>query len=275
MKDDGSPRFFFRGHFHIVLRTRRPASHSFSAAYKSVCRFGGCTVIHIYLTAMHAFFQRVGLEKPPDPKEQVRSWQSKLRSEMRAIERQCRDIAREEKSVEKEIKACGKRGDVKSAKMLAREVVNSRNVQGKLYSNRARLLSMSNALTEQLATIRAVKSIGKSTEIMRLMNECVKIPQMTEAMRDMSREMAKAGMIDDIVESAFEAEDADLEEESEEAVNKVLAEIGLDTLAAMPAAGTSNLPQTQVAEQQEVQEEEEKEDADVEALQARLNAVRA
>ena len=87
--------------------------------------------------------------------------------------------------------------------------------------------------------------------------------------------MAKAGMIDDIVESAFEAEDADLEEESEEAVNKVLAEIGLDTLAAMPAAGTSNLPQTQVAEQQEVQEEEEKEDADVEALQARLNAVRA
>lgn len=226
---------------------------------------------------MHAFFQRVGLEAAPDPKEQVRKWQGTLRTEMRHIERQCRDITREEKATEKEIRACGKRGDVKSARLLAREVVNARKTTAKLYANRARLLSMSNALTEQLATIRAVKSMAKSTEVMRIMNECVKIPEMTQGMRELSKEMAKAGMIDDMVESAFDVEDADVEEESEEEVNKVLAEIGLETASALPMAGSGQLPAAQqaVQQQEDAEAEAEADDTDVEALQARLNAVRA
>eukprot|EP00959_Pyramimonas_sp_CCMP1952_P294187 6153381-Pyramimonas_sp.AAC.1 len=55
--------------------------------------------------------------KKPDPKELVRKWQSQLRAEGRGVDRQIREIQREEKKVEKSIKECAKRNDIASAKL--------------------------------------------------------------------------------------------------------------------------------------------------------------
>ena len=42
-------------------------------------------------------------KKPADPKDLVRKWQSELRSEQRGMERQIRDLAREEKLAQKNV----------------------------------------------------------------------------------------------------------------------------------------------------------------------------
>ena len=60
---------------------------------------------------------------------QVREWTRKLRHEMRGIDRSIRSIDFEERKVVAEIKAAAKRNDVQSCKVLAKEVVRSRNAK--------------------------------------------------------------------------------------------------------------------------------------------------
>lgn len=48
--------------------------------------------------------------KAPDPKDLVRKWQSELRSEQRGLERQIRDLQREEKLAQKNVRRRERRG---------------------------------------------------------------------------------------------------------------------------------------------------------------------
>jgi charged multivesicular body protein 3 len=41
--------------------------------------------------------------KPVDPKDLVRKWQADLRTEQRALDRQIRDLTREEKNAQKQV----------------------------------------------------------------------------------------------------------------------------------------------------------------------------
>ena len=104
----------------------------------------------------------------------------------------------------KSIKDCAKRNDIRSMKVLAKEIVSSRKTVSRLYQNKAQLNSVSMMLTEQLATLRAVGHITKSTEVLKAMNGLVKNTQVTETMRDMSKEMMKNGLIEEMIADAFD-----------------------------------------------------------------------
>ena len=62
----------------------------------------------------------------------MRKWQADIRAQQRALERQIRDIERDRKLAEKQVREAAKRGDMRSAKMLAREIVHTRKVRGGL-----------------------------------------------------------------------------------------------------------------------------------------------
>jgi len=70
----------------------------------------------------------------------------------------------------------------------------------------------------------------KSAEIMKLSNQLVKLPEISKVMREMSSEMMKAGimeeMMEDTLDSGILGEDEDeLEEEAQGEVDKVLWEL--------------------------------------------------
>lgn len=102
------------------------------------------------------------------------------------------------------------KGDLKSARILAKEVVRSNKQKDRLSVSKARLGSIGTQLQQQLgeqklfvrsiadlhATHRAAMakvtgSLQKSTEIMKLSNSLIKLPQISHAMREMSMEMTK------------------------------------------------------------------------------------
>ncbi len=58
----------------------------------------------------------------------MRKWQADIRSQQRALERQIRDLERDRKNAEKQVREAAKRGDMKSAKMLAKEIVHTKKV---------------------------------------------------------------------------------------------------------------------------------------------------
>lgn len=69
-------------------------------------------------------------------------------------------------------------------------------------------------------------SLKQSTDIMQMVNNLSKIPEMQQTMMEMAREMTKAGVIEEMMEDTLGMmDDDDLEEEADEEVSKVLAEV--------------------------------------------------
>jgi charged multivesicular body protein 3 len=60
-------------------------------------------------------------------------------------------------------------------------------------------------------------------QVMKMMTDMMKVPQLNATMAEMSREMMKAGMIDEIMDDAMESamDTEDLEEETEAELDKV------------------------------------------------------
>lgn len=222
------------------------------------------------------------LRPKPNPQEQLREWQRRLRQESRHIERQIRDVQREEKNVQKAIRDAAKRNDIVSAKVLAKEIVRSRRAVNRLHENKAQLNSISMHLGESVATARAVGHLSKSAEVMKLVNNLMKAPEVAATMQEFSKEMTKAGvieeMVNDAVDSALDSED--IEEEIEEEVDKVLTDIAGETAAQLPEA-VSRERTKQPAQRVEATQEQEAiaegvdDEEELEEIRARLAKVRS
>jgi charged multivesicular body protein 3 len=131
----------------------------------------------------------------PTPEERVRAWQGKLRQESRVLDREMRQLDIETNKVRQTIKQLAKKGDIKSARILAREVVRSDKQKDRLSVSKARLGSIGSQLSQQLAMAKVSGSLQKSTEIMKLSNSLIKLPQIGQTMREMSMEMTKVGCL--------------------------------------------------------------------------------
>ncbi|XP_022746189.1 vacuolar protein sorting-associated protein 24 homolog 1-like [Durio zibethinus] len=222
------------------------------------------------------------LKPKPNPQQLLRDWQRKLRQECRNIERQIRDIQREEKSVQKAIREAAKRNDIGSAKALAKEIVMSRKAVNRLYENKAQLNSISMHLGESVAIARTVGHLSKSAEVMKLVNNLMKAPEMAATMQEFSKEMTKAGVIEEIVNDAVDTalDSEDIEEETEEEVDKVLSEIAGETAAQLPEAVRKE--RVRVPAQRESTSHEEEavaegadDEEELEEIRARLARVRS
>lgn len=212
-------------------------------------------------------------DKPP--KDLINEWTHKIRKEMRAIDRQIRDIKKEEDKVKRSIKDAAKRGEKEVCVILAKEMIHSKRAISKLYASKAHMNSVLLSMKNQLAVLRVAGSLQKSTEVMKAMQNLVKIPEIQATMRDLSKEMMKAGIIEEMLEDTFESmEDGEeMEEEAEAEVDKILFEITAGALGKAPSKVTDALPVIQPAAAAAVSEDESEED--MEAMQSRLEALRS
>merc|ERR1712042_203927 len=171
-----------------------------------------------------------------DPKEQVREWTSKLR------------------------------------KVLAKEIINSRKAVNKMYASKAHINSIQMQMQNQLSVVKVTGALEKSTHVMQAMQRLVKVPEIQATMRELSKEMMKAGIIGEMLEDTMEGlEDDDLEEAADTEVEKVLWELTKGQLGEAPDAVGDTLPAVAGATAAPDSEEEE----DVGAMAARLEALRS
>lgn len=212
-------------------------------------------------------------EKPP--KELITEWSQKIRKEMRVIDRQIRDIQREQEKVKRSIKDAAKKGQKDVCVVLAKEMIQSKRAVTKLYASKAQMNSVLLSMKNQLAVLRVAGSLQKSTEVMKAMQNLVKIPEIQATMRELSKEMTKAGIIEEMLEDTFESmEDGeDMEEAAEEEVDKILYEITAGALGNAPSKVTDALPETEPAGAAAASDDESEED--IEAMQSRLAALRS
>lgn len=220
-----------------------------------------------------------GQSKKADPKELVREWQSKLRKESRQLDRQILAIQREEEKIKRSMKDAAKKGDKDVCRILAKEVIRSRKAISKIHSAKAQIKSVEYSMNQQLATLRLSGSLQKSAEVMKSMQDLVKVSDVAASMRELSKEMMKAGLIEEMVDDAFESMDdqEELEEEAQEEVDKVLWELTAGQIGKAPDAVRDSLPVPPAREKAAAAAalDSESDEEDVSKMQERLEALRS
>lgn len=207
-----------------------------------------------------------------DPKEQVREWSGKLRKESRILDRQIRGIQREEEKVKRSLKLAAKKNETDVLKILAKEIVQSRKAVARIYTAKANLSSVEMTMKNQAAMVRVAGSLEKSTQVMTAMQTLIKVPEIQKTMQEMSREMMKAGLIEEMMEETFDAveDQDDLEESTQEEIDKILFEITAGSLGKAPDKVTDELPE--VGGPSAVAESDSEEEME---MQQRLEALRS
>lgn len=211
----------------------------------------------------------------PTKEERVRAVQRQLRQEQRALDREIRQIDLATTRVKADIKRIARKGDTRNAKLLAREAVRSNKHRTRLITSKARLNSIAMQLQQQLSMFKVTGNMQKSTEIMRLSNQLVRVPEMSQSMRAMGSELMKAGVLEEMMEDTLEAsalgDDQDVEEEAQAEVDNVLYEITDGKLG--QADSTQKLPTLERPQAAEDAAENGPEAEHIESMQSALSGL--
>nr|GEX12466.1 vacuolar protein sorting-associated protein 24 homolog 1 [Tanacetum cinerariifolium] len=127
-----------------------------------------------------------------------------------------------------------------------------------------------------LAIARTVGHLSKSAEVMKIVNNLMKAPEMAVTMQEFNKEMTKAGVIEEFVNDALDSalDSDDMEDEIDEEVDKVLTAIAGDTAAQLPEAVRKERLK-QPAQTEDAEDEGLDDDEDLEEIRARLAKVRS
>lgn len=162
-------------------------------------------------------------------KEEVKDMQRKLSSEYRNIERQISRIKLAKARTKIEAKKAAKQNNIDCVRILAKEIVNTKKAIKRLYTAKTHINSIILQIKIQESQINLAKTIHKSTEIMKMMNSLCNLPVISTTMQNLSQEMIKMGLIDEMVNDAIDSTFDDVsDDEIDEEISKVVDEIVCD-----------------------------------------------
>lgn len=182
------------------------------------------------------------------PEEQAKEWIRQLNTEQRNLERQIGRVEREQQHTRVLMKQAAKKGDNDAVRILALELVRSKKAVSRLRVAKVTMNSVCMSLKNQIMQLKMKNAVSKSAEVMHHMNQLIKIPELNATMQTLSKEMSKAGLIDemmnDTISSTLDAEISDTEVEEE--AEKVMTEAVLREMAAGHLKSSKQVPSEQV-----------------------------
>jgi charged multivesicular body protein 3 len=144
-------------------------------------------------------------------------------------------------------------------RIFAKELIRMRKQTQRLTTSKATLASVGMQVNEAFAMKKIEGSIRASVGIMKDVNTLVRLPELTGTMRELSQELVKAGIIEEMVGDSMPNQDLleDEDEEAESEVDKILGEILTEKVSApgaqLPAAPIESRPE---AEEEDLDSEE-------------------
>ncbi|KAH0599620.1 hypothetical protein MHUMG1_02408 [Metarhizium humberi] len=220
---------------------------------------------------------QVGLSTPrPNP---FRKCNALIRSNIRKLDRDIAANKQNEIKIKNLIIQADKRAQKdparakqaqKEVRDFAHELVRQRRASARTITSKAQLNSVQMQVNEAFAVRKIEGSIRSSVGIMKDLNRLIRLPEMAQTMQQLSTELMKAGIIEEMVEDIL-PEDGEMLMEDEGEVDKVLGEILKDRKE--PSLPVAPVPEPQT---QEVEEEEEEDaEAMMDQMRNRLDALRS
>ncbi|KAF8419678.1 Snf7-domain-containing protein [Tirmania nivea] len=205
----------------------------------------------------------------PDPAVQLRKCNQLIRSNARHLDRHFSQLKQLEQKTKNLIITTSRRKNAQASetRLLARELVRIRRQAARLSTSKAQLESVGMQVNEAFSVRKIEGSIRASTSVMKDVNSLVRLPELTGTMRELSMELVKAGIIEEMVQDSLPEEGLEEgeDEEAESEVDKILGEI-LDK----KLKDTGKVPDTQVEEP-----EEEPQEVVLESMRERLEALKS
>lgn len=221
----------------------------------------------------------------PSPEEQQRKCKSLLRSNNRKLERDLAGLKAVESKTRGLIVAASKRAQrnpsqakqaSQETRIFARELIRVRRQQARLTTSKATLNSVGMQVEEAFGMRKINASIKNSVGIMKDVNALVALPEITGTMRELSQELVKAGIIEEMVGDSMP--DSELlegeDDEAEAEVDKILGEVLRDRVQT-PAAQVPVEPVEPIQTRPEAEEEDEDPEAMLAQMRGRLEALKS
>ena len=157
-------------------------------------------------------------------------------------------------------------------RIYARELIRARKQNARLATSKAQLQSVQMQVNETFSVRKIEGSIRASTGIMKDVNSLVRLPELTGTMRELSQELVRAGIIEEMVGDSLP--DSELlegeDDEAEAEVDKILTEILKDRLPP-----TAQKPEEAILTQPVGEEEEEDQQEMLAQMRGRLEALKS
>jgi charged multivesicular body protein 2A len=152
------------------------------------------------------------------------------------LDRETRSLQREEQRLTIEIKKMARENQMKAVKIMAKDLVRTRQYITKFIEMRSHLQGCALKL-QTVASHAAMAEAMKSTAIaMRKMNKAVDVPAINKMMAEFEKENMKSEMMQEIMGEAIDGAMDNDEEEEDRVVAQVLDEIGIAMSEGIPNA---------------------------------------
>jgi division protein CdvB (Snf7/Vps24/ESCRT-III family) len=161
----------------------------------------------------------------------IRDYQRKASSSARAMEREISRMDAREGALQRELAKCAKDSCMDTATAKAKEIVRLRAHRSRLFTVKGHMTGLAQHLQTVQTTGKIQETMAATTQMMQTLNsrfDAVSVSRMlTEFEKQNAHMQAKQELIDDTLDSGFEADGED--DECANAVTDVLNEAGLDT----------------------------------------------
>lgn len=216
----------------------------------------------------------------PDPQAQMRKCNQLIRSNTRQLDRDITQLKTLDTKTRQFILNASRRAERNPSqarqatvelKTFARELVRIRKQNARLTTSRAQLQSVQMQVNEAFSVRKIQGSLKKSTGIMKDVNTLVKLPELSGTMHQLSTELVRAGIIEEMVDDAITDPNM-IEEEEEEAdaeVDKILQEILQGKLS------QAQKPEKPLEEEPAAEDVFEDQEATLEQMRGRLEALKS
>mmetsp|Transcript_18036 Transcript_18036/g.39336 ORF Transcript_18036/g.39336 Transcript_18036/m.39336 type:complete len:229 (+) Transcript_18036:313-999(+) len=208
-------------------------------------------------------------------KEAQRETKREVRSSQRGMDRELRELDRQEKQLTKELKQRAKitnSGKDPALAALAKQLVQTRKQREKIMTAKAHIGAVAMNASSMATQVAAAAAIGNVSNAMKVTNEAMNVKETTKILQEFQRENekleVKQELMDDALMDAFDNED--IEDEAEQVTNQVLAELGVEMDSKMIGL---NAPIMQPVGENLSTEEQEALDAMLPDLKSRLDAL--
>jgi len=208
-------------------------------------------------------------------REAKRETRREVRGAQRGMDRELRELDRQEMQITKELKQRAKitsNSKDPALAALAKQLVQTRKQREKIMTAKAQIGAVGMNATAMATQVAAAAAIGSVSDAMKTTNEAMNVKETMKVLQEFTKETermeVKQELMDDALMDAFDNED--VEEEAEQVTNQVLAELGVEMDSKMVGL---NAPSNSLQAQEMANEEQEALDALLPDLKSRLDAL--
>ncbi|XP_062906570.1 charged multivesicular body protein 2b [Mobula hypostoma] len=168
----------------------------------------------------------------------IKEQNRELRGTQRSIARDRAGLEKQEKQLEMEIKKMAKAGNKDACKILAKQLVQLRKQKTRTYAVSSKVTSMSTQTKLMNSQMKMAGAMATTTKTMQAVNKKMDPQKTLQSMQNFQKENMKMEMTEEMMNDTLDDifnESGD-EEESQDIVNQVLDEIGIEISGKMANA---------------------------------------